>query len=613
MDRFNGGGPVGVIDVEKEVRWARNQSLLGNYEASIERYETVLAVSAEELTNALPNAERRATSEKWERCQKQLREEVRLLRQILADWEDLGPFGAGAADAAAGSPKGGMLDDFFSQSMLDPARSPLNKRPDEVKAPPGPVWDGVIAPPSPRREERAQQERPVREERPLPARRPGGAAAHNGDLPGWARGAEPAKGPGRKSPGPPAPASGGGAHGRDSAGGGGRRGGPGYGALAKANPTKGGHEEGGGGGGGRGYKKPWLEGVPKKEDPKKGENNKAGAESGSFLEHCYGEDGKGPDADLIQMLEKDCIDRAPSVTWEAIAGLEGAKQLLLEAVMMPLIMPDYFQGIRRPWKGVLMFGPPGTGKTLLAKAVATQCETAFFNVSASTMASKYRGESEKLVRLLFEMARFYSPTVIFFDEIDALGSKRGGDTEHESSRRVKAEMLVQMDGVGSTTVDPDADPDAPPPPPKQVIVLAATNRPWDLDEALRRRLEKRIYIALPEAVGRQQLFDINLKDIQKAPCVDIADLVRRTEGYSGADVHIVCRDASMMPLRKRMLKCRQEGVSLTNMKAIKEELDVGSIPVSMADLLEAVANTCKSVGNEDLQHFTDWMKEFGSV
>merc|ERR1712150_202702 len=345
---------------------------------------------------------------------------------------------------------------------------------------------------------------------------------------------------------------------------------------------------------------------------KKGELNKEGAAHGSFLAHCYGEDGKGPDSELIKMLEQDCVDRCPQVVWDSIAGLEQAKSLLEEAVVLPLIIPDYFQGIRRPWKGVLMFGPPGTGKTMLAKAVATQCETAFFNVSASTMASKYRGDSEKLVRLLFEMARFYSPTTVFFDEVDALGSKRGDASEHEASRRVKAELLVQMDGVTSTAApDPDADPDAPPPPPQRVMVLAATNRPWDLDEALRRRLEKRIYIPLPEEVGRNQLFEINLSTVKLAPDVNMRELVEKTEGYSGADVTNVCRDAAMMGLRKRMAKARQEGISLVKMQAcIKDEVDV---PVTQADLIDAIKNVSKSVGKDDLQNFADWMKEFGSV
>jgi len=338
--------------------------------------------------------------------------------------------------------------------------------------------------------------------------------------------------------------------------------------------------------GSRSYAKPWLPAPP----PPSLDTRR------DFLQHVYGESCDGPDADLIQMIERDCVEAETRVRWDDIAGLEQVKELLQEAVTLPLLIPNYFRGIRRPWKGVLLYGPPGTGKTLLARAVATECTCTFFNVSASTMASKYRGESEKLVRLLFEMARFYAPTVIFFDEIDALGSKRGESTEHESSRRVKAEMLVQMDGL----VQEGA---------KSVTVLAATNRPWDLDEALRRRLEKRIYIPLPEKAGREQIFDINMKELRLGSDVDIKELVNLTDKYSGADLTNVCREAAMMGLRRRVREARTRGVSPleVGVAGIEEE------PVTQQDFLEAVSNVQKSVGNEDIQKFVAWTKEFGST
>ena len=227
---------------------------------------------------------------------------------------------------------------------------------------------------------------------------------------------------------------------------------------------------------------------------------------------------------LVNLVARDMLQRNLGTSWNDIAGLEEAKSLLQEAVVLPLLMPDYFRGIRRPLKGVLMVGPPGTGKTMLAKSVATECKTTFFNVSSSSLTSKYRGDSEKMVRLLFEMARFHAPSVIFIDEVDALCSQRGSD-EHEASRRFKAELLIQMDGLLQSMGDEDTKEEdesnkdvqlvdvaieaemneeadsnhrAKSPAKEDVVmVLAATNHPWDIDEAFRRRFEKRILINLP--------------------------------------------------------------------------------------------------------------------
>ncbi|KAK4751155.1 hypothetical protein SAY87_004637 [Trapa incisa] len=182
---------------------------------------------------------------------------------------------------------------------------------------------------------------------------------------------------------------------------------------------------------------------------------------------------------LAESLSRDIIRGSPDVKWDSIKGLEIAKRLLKEAVVMPIKYPKYFTGLLSPWKGILLFGPPGTGKTMLAKAVATECKTTFFNISASSIVSKWRGDSERLVKVLFELARHHAPSTIFLDEIDAIISQRGeGRSEHEASRRLKTELLIQMDGLTKSD--------------ELVFVLAATNLPWELDAAMLRRLEKRV-------------------------------------------------------------------------------------------------------------------------
>lgn len=190
----------------------------------------------------------------------------------------------------------------------------------------------------------------------------------------------------------------------------------------------------------------------------------------------------------------------PNVSWNDVAGLELAKEALKEAVILPIKFPHLFTGQRKPWRGILLYGPPGTGKSYLAKAVATESNATFFSVSSSDLVSKWLGESERLVKQLFQMARENKPAIVFIDEVDSLCGSRG-EGESEASRRIKTEFLVQMNGVGN---DMDG-----------VLVLGATNIPWQLDAAIRRRFERRIYIPLPEVNARANLFALN---IGNTPC-----------------------------------------------------------------------------------------------
>jgi vacuolar protein-sorting-associated protein 4 len=191
-------------------------------------------------------------------------------------------------------------------------------------------------------------------------------------------------------------------------------------------------------------------------------------------------DGDDDDADTKKLrgaLAGAILSETPNVKWDDIAGLELAKEALKEAVILPVKFPQLFTGNRKPTSGILLYGPPGTGKSYLAKAVATEANSTFFSVSSSDLVSKWMGESERLVKQLFTMARENKPAIIFIDEVDALCGPRG-EGESEASRRIKTELLVQMNGVGNDSTG--------------VLVLGATNIPWQLDAAVRRRFERRI-------------------------------------------------------------------------------------------------------------------------
>ncbi|KAJ3670749.1 hypothetical protein LUZ60_008175 [Juncus effusus] len=254
---------------------------------------------------------------------------------------------------------------------------------------------------------------------------------------------------------------------------------------------------------------------------------------------------------LAETLSRDIIRRNLDVKWESVKGLDTAKRLLKEAVVMPIKYPKYFTGLLSPWKGILLFGPPGTGKTMLAKAVATECNTTFFNISASSIVSKWRGDSEKAVKVLFDLARHHAPSTIFLDEIDAIISQRGeARSEHEASRRLKTELLIQMDGLANTD--------------ELVFVLAATNLPWELDAAMLRRLEKRILVPLPDPLARRAMFvELLPSTTPNSSDIPYDFLVEKSEGYSGSDIRLVCKEAAMQPLRRliRVLETRDEQIS----------------------------------------------------
>ncbi|KAL4780235.1 P-loop containing nucleoside triphosphate hydrolase protein [Aspergillus varians] len=306
---------------------------------------------------------------------------------------------------------------------------------------------------------------------------------------------------------------------------------------------------------------------------------------------------KGVDENAARQVLNDIVVRGDEVHWDDIAGLDGAKKALKEAVVYPFLRPDLFSGLREPARGMLLFGPPGTGKTMLARAVATESKSTFFSVSASTLTSKWHGESEKLVRALFGLAKSLAPSIIFVDEIDSLLSARSSGTENEASRRSKTEFLIQWSDLQSAAAgreQPAKSGDA-----SRVLVLAATNLPWDIDEAARRRFVRRQYIPLPEHQVREtQLRRLLSHQVHHLKDEDIEVLVHVTEGFSGSDITALAKDAAMGPLRNL-----GEALLHTPMDQIR--------PICFSDFEASLHSIRPSVSKEGLLAYEDWAKQFG--
>ncbi|XP_059457676.1 uncharacterized protein LOC132187397 [Corylus avellana] len=298
------------------------------------------------------------------------------------------------------------------------------------------------------------------------------------------------------------------------------------------------------------------------------------------------ESNSGYEAKLVEMINTTIVDRSPSVKWDDVAGLEKAKQTLMEMVILPTKRRDLFTGLRRPARGLLVFGPPGNGKTMLAKAVASESEATFFNVSASSLTSKWVGEAEKLVRALFMVAKSRQPSVIFMDEIDSVMSTRLAN-ENDASRRLKSEFLIQFDGVTSNPND-------------VIIVIGATNKPQELDDAVLRRLVKRIYIPLPDENVRRLLLKNKLKgQAFSLPSGDLERLARETEGYSGSDLQALCEEAAMMPIREL-------GANILTVKANQVR------PLRYEDFREAMRVIRPSLNKSKWEELERWNQEYGS-